>query len=109
MGRICPHRECHKEARDLCRVCVFPILWAVHHSKEFRSWMRKNHLNIILDYVPGGCTSVGQPCDVGMQRLFKLATKRSYHEDVVQNFMKQIQDDKKGTGTLTVDNRIPTL
>ncbi|KAE9401925.1 hypothetical protein BT96DRAFT_956382 [Gymnopus androsaceus JB14] len=84
-------------------------VWAVHCSKEFRSWMHKNHPNIILDYVPGGCTGVGQPCDVGMQHPFKLSTKQSYHEDVVQNFMKQIQDDKKGTGTLTVDNHIPTL
>ncbi|KAF9038035.1 hypothetical protein BJ165DRAFT_1324514, partial [Panaeolus papilionaceus] len=31
-------------------------VWSVHRSKEFRYWMKTNHPNIILDYVPGGCT-----------------------------------------------------
>ncbi|KAE9402440.1 hypothetical protein BT96DRAFT_743768, partial [Gymnopus androsaceus JB14] len=33
-------------------------VWAVHLSKEFQDWMHKMHPNIILDYIPGGCTSV---------------------------------------------------
>jgi hypothetical protein len=32
--------------------------WSVHKSKEFRTWMKKNHPNIILLFVPGGCTSL---------------------------------------------------
>jgi hypothetical protein len=48
-------------------------VWSVHRSKEFRGWMRTNHPIIILDFVPGGCTSIAQPCDVGIQRLFKLS------------------------------------
>jgi hypothetical protein len=39
-------------------------VWSVHRSKEFCGWMRTNHPIIILDFVPGGCTSVAQPCDV---------------------------------------------
>ncbi|KAF9555305.1 hypothetical protein CPC08DRAFT_617115, partial [Agrocybe pediades] len=31
-------------------------VWSVHRSVEFRDWMRNNYPNIILDYVPGGCT-----------------------------------------------------
>ncbi|KAJ6470960.1 hypothetical protein C8R45DRAFT_763154, partial [Mycena sanguinolenta] len=31
-------------------------LWSVHKSQEFRDWMKKNHPNIIILYVPGGCT-----------------------------------------------------
>lgn len=65
-------------------------VWAVHRSKEFRTWMKENHLNILLDYIPGGCTGVGQPCDVGIQRPFKLLATRSYHEDVVNSFVTQI-------------------
>lgn len=42
-------------------------VWAVHRSKQFRTWMSTNHPNILLDYVPGGCTGVAQPCDVGIQ------------------------------------------
>jgi hypothetical protein len=41
-------------------------VWSVHRSKEFRDWMRTHHPTIILDYVPGGCTGVHQPCDVGI-------------------------------------------
>jgi len=35
-------------------------VWSVHRSKEFRLWMRCFHPNIILDFVPGGCTGVAQ-------------------------------------------------
>ncbi len=42
-------------------------VWSVHRSKEFRRWMHTNHPNIIVDFVPGGCTGVHQPCDVGIQ------------------------------------------
>ncbi|KAF8800178.1 hypothetical protein BYT27DRAFT_7038673, partial [Phlegmacium glaucopus] len=33
-------------------------VWSVHRSKEFRGWMSANHNNIILDFVPGGCTGL---------------------------------------------------
>ena len=58
-------------------------VWSVHQSKTFRDWMKQTHPTIILDFITGGCTSVAQPCDVGIQRLFKMSIKRSYHEDVV--------------------------
>lgn len=66
-------------------------VWSVHRSKTFRDWMKQTHPTIILDFVPGGCTSVAQPCDVGIQRLFKLSIKRSYHEDVVSEVMRQLE------------------
>jgi hypothetical protein len=49
-------------------------VWSVHCSKEFHTWMKQNH-PIILDYVPGGCTSIHQPSDVGIQQPFKLSAK----------------------------------
>ena len=65
-------------------------VWSVHRSNEFRYWMQKNHLNIILDYVPGGCTGAHQPCDVGIQRPLKLSMRKSYHEDVVNEFLSEL-------------------
>jgi hypothetical protein len=53
--------------------------------------MKTNHPNIILHYVPGGCTGVFQACDVGIQRLFKHSLKRSYHEDVVSDVLAQVE------------------
>jgi hypothetical protein len=42
-------------------------VWSVHRSEEFRDWMHIKHSNIIIDFVPGGCMGVHQPCDVGIQ------------------------------------------
>ena len=81
-------------------------VWAVHRSKEFRDWMHNNHPNIILDYVPGGCTGVGQPCDVGIQRPLKLSAKCSYHEDVVVEYSKQLDDGKE---TLILSDKLGYL
>ena len=53
--------------------------------------MRTNHPTIILNYVPGGCTKIHQPCDVGIQQPLKLSIKKSYHEDVVQELMLQVK------------------
>ena len=81
-------------------------VWSVHRSGEFRGWMKKTHPMIILDYVPGGCTSVAQPCDVGIQRPFKLSLKRSYHEDVVTEVMDQLDS---GAAVVDFDTHIGML
>jgi hypothetical protein len=67
-------------------------VWSVHRSEEFRGWMSTHHPTIILDYVPGGCTGIHQPCDVGIQRPLKLSIKKSYHEDIVQDLMLQAKN-----------------
>lgn len=66
-------------------------VWSVHWSEEFWGWMKKIHPNIIMDFVPGGCTGVFQPCDVGMQRPMKLSIKKSYHEEVVKEVLGQVK------------------
>jgi hypothetical protein len=81
-------------------------VWSVHRSEEFRSWMLANYTNIILDFVPGGCTGLHQPCDVGIQRPFKHSVKRSYHESVVEEMLKRMNEDLP---FLTVDKRIKVL
>jgi hypothetical protein len=81
-------------------------VWSVHRSEEFRDWMGGNHPSIILDYVPGGCTGVAQPCDVGIQRPLKLSMKRTYHEDIVTEVLQQI--DAKSEH-INIDSRLPTL
>jgi len=72
---------------------------------EFREWMHANHPNIIICYVPGGCTGIHQPCDIGIQRLLKLSIRKSYHEDVVEEFVGQLE---KGI-TPNLDDRLGTL
>ena len=70
-------------------------VWSVHRSKEFRDRMKEHHPNIILHYVPAGCTGVFQACDVGIQRIFKHSLKRSYHQDIVAEILEQIDNGDK--------------
>jgi hypothetical protein len=81
-------------------------VWSVHHSEEFRSWMKVHHPNIILDFVPGGCTPVWQACDTGIQQIFKHSLKRSYHKDVISAILKQMED---GADAIQVDKWLGIL
>jgi len=85
-------------------------VWSVHRSNEFRNWMKKMHPTIILDFIPGGCTGVAQPCDVGIQRPWKLSIKRSYHEDIVSEIVDQLKDKARTKDEpIRLDNRLGTL
>ena len=81
-------------------------VWSVHRSEEFRGWMKANHPNIVLDFVPGGCTGVHQPCDVGVQRPLKLSIRKSYHEDIVAEFVGQLNN---GSTILKINDSIGVL
>ena len=52
------------------------------------------------------CSPNYHPCDVGIQRSLKLSTKKSYHEDIVQEMLVQIN---KKSEIFTIDNRIMIL
>jgi hypothetical protein len=67
--------------------------WKVHRSREFTGWMKEQYPWITLDFVPGGCTSLWQPCDVGIQRPLKLAIKRYQQADIVQEVLTQLRND----------------
>ncbi|KAE9395589.1 hypothetical protein BT96DRAFT_826015 [Gymnopus androsaceus JB14] len=67
---LVPYIEEHKKKLGLptnLRTLWSIDMWAVQRSKYFRTWMQENHPNILLNYIPRGCTGVAQPCDVGMQ------------------------------------------
>jgi hypothetical protein len=108
---IAPYFEAIKVELGLpsSQVSIWKIdCWSVHKSKEFLAWMKKNHPNIIVLFVPGGCTGVWQPLDVGIQRLLKLSIKRSAHRDVVEEAQRQIKADK-APHEITLDTTIGTL
>jgi len=82
--------------------------WSFHKSEEFLTWMKKNHNSIIIIFVPGSCTSVWQPLNIGIQRVLKLSMKRSAHHDVVKEVSDQIsagEDIKLDTTISTLHNR----
>jgi hypothetical protein len=80
-------------------------VWSVHRLNEFLDWMHKEHPNILVDFMPGGCTDVAQPCDVGIQRLYKHITNQCFLEDIVKMTLTQIDN---GEG-VTFDDILPTL
>ena len=68
--------------------------------------MKVHHPNIILYFVPGGCTPVWQACDTGIQQIFKHSLKRSYHKDVISAILKQMED---GADAIQVDKWLGIL
>jgi hypothetical protein len=94
---ITPYFEATKIAFHLppTQYAIWKIdCWSVHKSKEFRAWMKKHHKYIIVLFIPGGCTSILQPLDVGIQRLLKLSIKRSAHRDIVDEALGQVEAGK---------------
>lgn len=81
-------------------------VWLVHQSEEFQGWMLANYTNIILDFIPGGCKGLYQPCNVGIQQPFKHSVKWSYHESVVEEMLKRMNEDLP---FLTMDKCIKVL
>jgi hypothetical protein len=85
--------------------------WSVHRSKEFLDWMALKHPLIIVIFIPAGMTGLFQPCDVGLQRIFKHSLKKSAHEDVVHEVLSQlkagrpVQDVKLDTGIKVLRDR----
>ena len=45
---------------------------------------------IWIHYIPANCTGIFQPCDVGIQCVFKLAIRRSALQDVINGTMEQL-------------------
>lgn len=66
--------------------------WSVHKSEEFLTWMKTTHPQILVIFVPGNCTCVFQPLDVGIQRVLKQSIKCSAHSDIVTEVTGQLAD-----------------
>jgi hypothetical protein len=89
---LVPYFESHCKRLNLSdQLCIWQIdCWSVHQSLEFRSWMRAKYPWIRIHYVPANCTGLFQPCDVGIQRILKLAIRRSALKDIVDDTMRQL-------------------
>ena len=75
---ITPYLKKKKEELNLptTQCSIWKIdCWSVHKSEEFLGWMKKTHPTIIVIFIPGRCTGVWQPLDVGIQRVLKQSIK----------------------------------
>lgn len=76
---IAPYFEAKKCALRLppSQKTIWQInVWSVHRLERFRTWMKTHHPSIILQYIPGGCTGILQPCNIRIQWIFKHALKQ---------------------------------
>lgn len=62
--------------------------WFGHISDEFRSWVKRMYPWLILLYIPACCTSELQPCDVGVNKILKVATATAFLKSLSKTLMK---------------------
>jgi hypothetical protein len=73
-------------------LCILQLnVWSVHCGAKFQVYMHVTWPWIILNYVPGGCTCIWQPCDVRIQHLFKLAIKQAQLGNVVEETLAHLK------------------
>jgi hypothetical protein len=68
---------------------VFIDIYPVHIGEEFRSHVFKKYPYIILIFVPGGCTGLLQPADIGLPRVSKHILKQDLLDYLVDVFKTQ--------------------
>jgi hypothetical protein len=105
---IAPYFKCKKKELGLpsSQHSIWKInCWLVHCSESF-CWWKENHSNIIIVFVPGGCTSVWQPLNVGIQRVLKLSMRRLAHRDVVTEVSGQFERNRE---RISIDTTLGTL
>jgi hypothetical protein len=66
--------------------------WKVHTSGDFPAWLKANHPQIHLVYVPANCTSQLQVADVMLQRPFKAGIRKRFNEWAAAEIRRQIDD-----------------
>ncbi|KAJ8586621.1 hypothetical protein M405DRAFT_743310 [Rhizopogon salebrosus TDB-379] len=109
---LVPYWMRQKELVGACpdQECILQLdVWSVHKSVAFRTWLDETYPWIKYRFVPGNCTGIAQPCDVGVQRLFKLAVKRSQHADIVNEALALLQRNQGVPSALRLDTTLPTL
>ncbi|KAG6863222.1 hypothetical protein C0993_012433, partial [Termitomyces sp. T159_Od127] len=73
------------------KAIVFLDVYPVHKSDAFRAHVFKEYPNVILIFVPGNCTGIFQPADVGLQRIVKHMLKQQTVEYMLSSHKEQLQ------------------
>ncbi|KZV59291.1 hypothetical protein PENSPDRAFT_595721, partial [Peniophora sp. CONT] len=108
---VVPFFEKQKErlGLDSEQECVVLLdCWSVHRSAAFHDLVRTRWPWLCLRFVPGGMTGLAQPCDVGIQRVYKLSIKNSQLNDVVAETMEYLEEERD-PALFLLDTRIAVL
>ena len=82
--------------------------WNVHLAAEFREWVAATYPEVVILYIPAGCTPIGQPCDIAVQRPFKHAITGAFNEWSMNSIVTQMRAGAK-VEQLSMDLRISNL
>ena len=104
---LVPYFEDHKQEPN--QICIWQIdCWSVHQSEEFHLWMYHTYPWIQIHYVPANCTGLFQPCDVGIQRVLKLAIKCTALQDVINDTVEQLKSGVTPSA-VTFEKKLPVV
>jgi hypothetical protein len=82
--------EADPDLDDDQKCIIYIDIYPVHTSDAFRTFVFQEFPNIILIYVPGNCTGIFQPQDVGIQRVAKHKLKQSMLQFQVDGHQAQL-------------------
>jgi len=70
--------------------------------------MQDNYPWILIWYVPGGCTGVFQPCNIGIQHILKHAMWKTALSHIVKETVMHLNKNKD-PGTIVLEKGINKL
>ncbi|KAL3677917.1 hypothetical protein R1sor_020873 [Riccia sorocarpa] len=103
--KICQERGLDMKTQKLMLVLD---CWSVHKSAAFHSWLEETHTWIALLFVPAGCTSKFQPCDVIVQRPLKDAFRKEFQGWCVREISNMLTESSSPED-IKMDFSISTL
>lgn len=87
-------KEYSTEIKSDAKCVVILDCWNVHRGEEFRSYMKQNHQDIILLFIPPHCTSRLQVADVVLNFPFKFGIKKQFEQWSLNILMKEFEKDE---------------
>ena len=83
--------------------------WSVHKSKEFLQWMKEQHPDYHVVFIPAGCTGKAQPADVVLQRPLKCEVTNQFLQWTTEMITEQLSENSDDVPTCEIDHSMGTL
>ncbi|KAK1226816.1 hypothetical protein PQX77_010198 [Marasmius sp. AFHP31] len=89
-----PYVECYTMEHNLPsdqKTILYIDCYPVHTGEEFRTYVFRDFPNIFLIFVPANCTGIGQPADVGLQRVLKHLIRQDNLNYLVDSHTRDLE------------------
>lgn len=86
------------------KMVVYFDCWKVHKSRALLEWLKATYPWLIALFVPAGCTGILQPCDVGIQRIYKHHIKLAAAQYFQETVQAQLQSGIRPADIRIMDN-----